>query len=167
MYVEAIGTLGQPGNIRSGIAVTNATTAAADAVFELFRLDGSLAATRTVNIPASGQFVRFLDDAELFPAIERPFRGVLRISSAAEIGVVGLRGRYNERTPASDFLITTTPPTLESAPATAAEQLFPQLVNGGGYTTQFVVFSGTAGQTSAGVLRFFRTDGSAFGLNLN
>ena len=88
---------------------------------------------------------------------------MLRISAPAEISVVGLRGRTNER---NDFLITTTPPTLESAPATSAEMLFPHLVNGGGYTTQFILFSGTAGQISSGTLLFYKTDGTALGLSL-
>jgi hypothetical protein len=45
--------------------------------------------------------------------------------------------------------------------------LFPQIVNGGDYTTQFILFSGAAGQSSNGVVRFFNEDGSVFNLNLN
>jgi hypothetical protein len=44
--------------------------------------------------------------------------------------------------------------------------LFPHLVNGGGYTTQFNLFSGTAGQTSLGTLRFYKPDGTPLGLSL-
>jgi hypothetical protein len=50
-------------------------------------------------------------------------------------GVVGLRGRYNER---SDFLISTTSPSSEAAPA-PAQSVFPFFADGGGYTTQFVL----------------------------
>src|SRR5262249_31314300 len=78
----------------------------------------------TIPLAALGQVAKFL--AEIFPNLPQPFHGVLRISSNANIAVVGLRGRYNERTtPGPDFLITTTPPTLESAAASNAGLLLP------------------------------------------
>ncbi len=164
MYVESSGTSGQPGNIQSGIAVANGGATAASVTFELFKADGTSAGlTRTIPIAPSGQYASFL--AEIFRGtLPQPFSGVLRISAPSSISVVGLRGRYNER---SEFLITTTPPALESAAASGAELLFPHLVNGGGYTTQFILFSGTAGQTSAGTLRFFNQNGAALSLILN
>ena len=117
----------------------------------------------TLQLPGNGQIPKFVH--ELF-TLTFPFRGILRITGGGGSGlsVVGLRGRYNER---GDFLITTTPPSNEGASASAAELLFPHIVNGGGYTTQFVLFSGTTGQTSAGTLRFLRQDGSAFNLTTN
>jgi hypothetical protein len=160
MYVEASGP---PSSIRTGIAVTNTSTSATSVTFELFDLNGAGLASKVINFGASSQLVNFLDDTVLFPNIPKPFKGVLRISAPAEISVVGLRGRTNER---NDFLITTTSPTLESSPATSAEMLFPHLVNGGGYTTQFILFSGTAGQISSGTLRFYKTDGTPLGLSL-
>ena len=83
-------------------------------------------------------------------------QGVLRISSAAAITVVGLRGRYNER---GDFLITTTPPVAENEPASAAEMVFPHIVEGAGYTTQFILFSGRPAQASSGTLKFLSQAG--------
>ena len=80
---------------------------------------------------------------------------------------MGLRGRYNERLPNADFLITTLPVINESGAPTAAELLFPHLVNGGGYTTQFILFSGTAGQASSGNLKFLKQDGAALELIVN
>jgi hypothetical protein len=47
-----------------------------------------------------------------------------------------LRGRLNER---SEFLVTTTPPVNENSVVTA-NGVFPQVVNGGGFTTQFVLY---------------------------
>jgi len=68
-------------------------------------------------------------------ALPRQFQGVLRLSTAsAALSVLGLRGRYNER---GNFLITTTPPVAETAPAAVGEVVFPHLVDSGGYTTQF------------------------------
>jgi hypothetical protein len=39
--------------------------------------------------------------------------------------------------------------------------LSPQLVDGGGYTTEFILFSGSAGQTFSGTLQFFTQSGAA------
>jgi hypothetical protein len=77
--------------------------------------------------------------------------------------VVALRQRYNER---GDYLITTTPPTLETGTPTTAPRSFPHFVNGDGYTTQFILFSGTAGQTAAGSVKFHRQDGTALPVTL-
>jgi len=168
-YVESSGADGQPGNIQSGIAVANNGAAAASVTFEVTNLDGSttgLPGPVTVSVPASGHTARFL--AQIFPTVPNPFKGVLRISTtAAGISVVGLRARYNERASAEAFIITTTPVSLEGAAPSSAESLFPHLVNGGGYTTQFILFSGSAGQSSSGNLRFVKPDGSGFNLTLN
>ena len=88
-----------------------------------------------------------------------PFQGVLRVSSTALISVLGLRGRYNER---GDFLITTTPPSNEAAARPTAGLYFPHIVDWEGYTTQFVLFSNQAGQSSSGTLRFFSQSGGAW-----
>ena len=41
---------------------------------------------------------------------------------------------------------------------------FPQLANGGGYTTQFILFSGSTGQTSAGTMRLYKQNGEPWDL---
>jgi hypothetical protein len=98
-----------------------------------------------------------------FGSLPLPFQGVLRASSTASISVMGLRGRYNER---GDFLMTTTPPANESAPASISPLFIPHLADGGGFTTQFVLFSGTAGPSSSGTLQFFAQSGSGLNLSL-
>ena len=69
---------------------------------------------------------------------------------------MGLRGRYNER---NDFIITTTPPVAEDEPAVQGETFFPHIVEGSGYTTQFILFSGQPGQAGSGTLRFLSQSG--------
>lgn len=164
MYAEETAT-GGIGAIQTGLAIANLDSSAATVNLELTDLTGaSTGQVGTVTVPGNGQVAKFLH--ELFPGLSFPFKGVLRITGggAAGLSVVGLRGRYNER---GDFLITTTPPTNEATAASAAELLFPHLVNGGGYTTQFILFSGTAGQASNGNLKFFKQDGTALNLTVN
>ena len=165
MYVETTAGGASIGTIQSGVAIANTASTAATVTLELTGLDGASAASPVlITVPGNGQIARFVH--ELFPTLALPFKGVLRISGGASSGmsITGLRARYNER---GDFLITTTPPSNEGNALTSAELLFPHLVNGGGWTTQFILFSGSAGQSSNGNLRFFKQDGTAFNLNLN
>jgi hypothetical protein len=166
MFVE--GTPGRttatPGSYSSGFAVANSTSSTASVTFQLFTLAGAdTGLTSTVQIPAFGQVAEFIED--LFPSLSLPFQGVMRISTSSPISVVGLRIRYNERP--GEFLMTTTPPTNENGPTPPPELDFPHILNGGGYTTQFVLFSGIAGQASSGNLNFFTQGGAAFNLNVN
>jgi hypothetical protein len=81
-----------------------------------------------------------------------PFRGVVRISSNSEISVIGLLSRFNER---NEFLFTATLQADENRPAPNGDGLIPQFADSGGFTTQFILLSGSSGQSSSGVIRFF------------
>jgi hypothetical protein len=99
-------------------------------------------------LPANAQVAEFVND--IFVGVSLPFQGVLRVSATgASVAVAALRGRYNER---GDFLMSTTPPTNENAPAPTTQMVFPHIVNGGGFTTQFILFSGAANQSASGNL---------------
>jgi hypothetical protein len=160
VYARSSGQTGQVGSIQTGLAIASAASAAS-VNLELFTFAGtSTGMQASLKIPASGQVTKFLN--EVFPALNE-FEGVLRISSDVPVAVTALRGRYNER---SDFLITTTPPVSESTPPSGSEMLFPELVDGGGYTTQFVVLSGVPGLSLSGTLRAFTQTGGNLALPL-
>ncbi len=161
-YVEVTSNTPGAGAIQSSIAITNNSSTSATVNFELNSLNGfSTGLTASAVIPPSGHTSKFVH--ELFPALSLPFRGVLRVSSSNSIVVVTLRTRYNER---GDFLITTTPATNEASASSSAELMFPHIVDRGGYTTQFILFSGLAGQSTAGTLRFFGQDGQPLSLTV-
>ncbi len=165
MYVELSGIPGRAGNIESGFAIANTSNAAGTVTLELTNMDGSttgLPAPVARTLPAAGQIVDSL--GSFFSNLPNPFRGVLRMSASSGISVVGIRSRYNEL---GSYLMTTTPPTNEGAAASSTELLFPHIVNGGGFTTEFIVFSGAAGQSPSGSLRFFGDDGAPLTLSLN
>ena len=164
VYIEASGTAGQPGSIRSGLALTNTSEAATVVLLELTNLDGTVTGlTESITIPASGQVAKFID--EIFLSLTTPFSGILRVTSTAtDMAVVGLRLTTNER---SDFLITTTPPSDETSATTSADLFFPHFVDSGGWTTQFILFSGTAAQTTLGTLSFIDQTGQALDLSVN
>ena len=137
-YIEANANPGFPGAVESGIAIANNSAATATVNFELTGLDGaSTGLTSTVFIPPSGHVSKIIKD--LFPTLSVSFQGILRITSASTISVVSLRMRYNER---GDLLLTTMPVSNEGSPSTAAELIFPQIADQGGYSTEFILFSG-------------------------
>ncbi len=163
MYAEVRGTPGRPGSVRSAIAISNASSTFTTVNFELTTLDGvSTGLSASAVVPGSGHIAKFID--ELFPALPLPFQGELRmISTTSSVAVVGLRQRMNER---EEILITTMPATSAGGTATNDEQLFPHIVDGEGWTTQFILFSGVSGQSSSGTLQFFSKDGTPLGLDL-
>ena len=127
VYVEASGMPNQPGSIRSGLAITNAEATANTVTLEVTHLDGSLAVPpATLTLPPSGQIARFLD--EIF-SLPDNFSGVVRVTSTAEVAIVGLRLRVNER---GELKVTTNPPSNEMEPATTVERFFPHIVDSGG-----------------------------------
>ena len=99
----------------------------------------------------------FLNQIQGFQSLGT-FKGVLRITSGFnQLAVVGLRSRYNER---QEFLITTTAPVIESYYSSSPAYLFPRFADGGGFTTQFILFNASSGQTT-GVIRFNNQSGQA------
>jgi virginiamycin B lyase len=151
-------------SVYTGLAIANLSPDPASVNLELMTLAGAATGSLgTATIPGRGQTSTLLGQIQGFGNLVLPFQGLLRISTASQAGiaVTGLRGRNNER---GDFLITATPPVSESNSTSGSEMLFPHLVDGGGYATQFVLFSGSAGQSSSGIVRFFGHTGRGLAL---
>jgi uncharacterized protein (TIGR03437 family) len=158
IYAEAGGSSGsaKPGAIQTGIAVCNPTTSNVTASFDLTNLDGtSTGFSGALTIPATGQIATFLNQIPGFSSAPSTFKGILRVGGPGLL-VTGLRGRSNER---GDFLITTTAPVSENSTPSTAGFVFPQLADGGGYSTQVILFSGAAGQATNGSLQFISQSG--------
>jgi hypothetical protein len=153
IYVETVA------NIQTGVALANPSSASITVSLEATTLSGTPAGlSGAVTIPANGQLAAFLGQIPGFERMTTPFRGVLRISTAAASGVAvaGLRGRNNER---GDFLVATVPSVDENANTPKTQIAFPHFVEGGGYTTQFILFSGATRLFASGVLRLFDQTG--------
>ena len=162
LYAESSGTPNQAGSIRTGLAIANAADTDNMVTLEVTGLDGAMAmgvAPVMLPLPPSGQVARFID--EIFDSLPPNFSGVLRVTSTADVAVVGLRLRYNRR---GELKMTTTPPSIETDAPTMADRYFPHIVDSRGWSTQFILFSGTAGQASSGTLSFFDTEGEPWDL---
>ena len=161
VYAEASGTLGQMGSISTGLAITNAADTSNTVTLEVTNLDGSLAvAPATLALPPSGQVARFLNDIFSLPD---NFFGVLRVTSTADVAIVALRLRVNAK---REIKVTTLAPSNEMDPATSAETFFPHIADSGGWSTQFILFSGAAGQASSGTLTFIDASGQPLDLSV-
>jgi hypothetical protein len=166
LFVESAGNFsaGEAGSLQTGIAIANAEENTTTVNLDLTTMSGTNVATSSVVIPGRGQTALFLNQFTGFSVVPSSFQGILRITSNSpgNISVIGLRGRYNER---RDFLLATTPAGNESIPFPTGETLFPYLVEGGGYTTQFILSSAGAG-SSSGWVRFFTPVGQPLNLTL-
>jgi len=156
MYVESRAAVDTVGAVDTGIGIANTSATAATVNLDLTSLNGMMVQqTAIVTVPPSGHISRFLH--ELFPNLPTPFRGVLRINAnTSQIVVAGLLTRFNER---GEFLIATTPASNELTPSQMGELIMPHIVDNGGLTTQFVVFSGSQYQSGVGILSFFDQSG--------
>jgi hypothetical protein len=154
-FVETNSGKATPGTIETGIAVANNSSVPALVNFQLTDMAGASVATAApLTVPAQGHISRTVP--ELFPTIDftaflAPFRGVLRMTSSNFVAVASLRIRFNER---GDVLVTTTPVSNEASPSSIAQLLFPQVLDGAGFTSELVLFSGILGQISSGTVQF-------------
>jgi hypothetical protein len=147
MYAEASGTIGAPGAIQSGVALANLGSTPATVFLDLTDLNGNPLGSTSYNVDPNALLSKFVN--EIFPSVALPLKGVLRISTSGTVSVAALRGRWNERT---EFLMSTTPPTNENSSPALSPLVFAQIANGGGFTTQFVLYSGTLNQAANGNL---------------
>ncbi len=125
--------------LQTGIAIANTAASVANIQFELLRLDGQPSGyAGSTTLAPNGHVAMFLNEIPGLKSLPSSFRGVLHISSDTSISAIGLRTRYNER---GDFLISTTPAIADNTPSSTEEFVFPQVVSGSGYTTEFILIN--------------------------
>jgi hypothetical protein len=160
MYAET----GAGNGSQTGVAIVNSSNIQSRVDFQLTRMDGTPAATGSVVIPPFGQSALSLDQ---IPGLDSLYasQGILRISSAdqAQIAVAGILGRVNER---GDVLLTTMPTVNEDTPASETA-VFPLVVDGSGFTTQFIMFSGRRTEPASGHLQLFSQSGGTLNVTVH
>ena len=125
--------------LQTGIAIANTAASVATIQFQLLTLDGQPSGyAGSTTLDPSGHMATFLNEIPGLHSLPSSFRGVLHISSNTSISAIGLRTRYNER---GDFLISTTPAIADNTASTTEQFVFPQVVSGSGYTTDFILIN--------------------------
>jgi sugar lactone lactonase YvrE len=125
--------------LRTAIAIANISASNANIQFELLTMDGRPSGyAGSTTLDSNGHVAVFLNEIPGLNNLPSNFQGMLHVSSNTAISAIGLRTRYNER---GDFLISTTPAIADNAAPTTQELIFPHVVSGGGYTTEFILMN--------------------------
>lgn len=136
----------------TGLAIAAPNATPLHLQLSAFQTDGiSPAGSGTVDLGGNGHDARF---ANQFLSLPTGFTGLLDIYSPLPFVAATLRSLTNSR---GDFLLTMFPVADAIQPA-PFPIVFPQIVDGGGYRTQFILLS-TAGGANA-ILSYFGDDGS-------
>jgi len=146
--------------VQTAIIIANPSVDPVTVTVEATTLSGASAnLTGLLTIPGNGQILTLEGQIPGFEKIDASFEGVLRISTGTASGVaVGVfRVGVNER---GDLVLSAFPPVDETATTLRTALAFPQYVNGGGFTTRVVLFSGRANTASWGVMRLFDQSGT-------
>lgn len=134
----------------TGLALGNPGSTSLNITLRAFQMDGSTrigTSKGPVRLDGKGHVASFI--GEQISGLPEGFRGVLDIVSDSPFAALTLRSLVNER---NDFLITTFPVADMNKPA-PAPIIFPQIADGGGFTTEFILLS--AGLPGATTVSFF------------
>ena len=127
----------------TGLAIASTTTAGATVTLKAYGPDGTTAAgTGSLQLAGSGHSAGFA--GQLVSGLPPGFTGVLDISSTSAFSALTLRSLWNDR---CDFLLTTMP-IADATRAAPSPIVFPQIVDGGGYVTQFILLSAGGAATT-------------------
>jgi hypothetical protein len=138
----------------TGLAIANVDASGSSITFQAYQMDGTTAAGSSLGpLPLSGNGyeANYIDG--FVGGLPSGFTGVLDISANKPFAALTLRTLYNEN---NDSLITTFP-VADANRAAPASIVFPHIVKGGGYVSQFILISPT--QSADTTLRFYDEDG--------
>lgn len=145
-------------NHSTGLAVANVDSTLAAIEVSAYEADGTTAAGRSlgpIQLAGGGHDSRFVH--QLIEGLPAGFTGVLDISSPTPFAALTLRSLNNER---GEFLMTTFP--IADSNVSAPWPYFPQVADGGGYTTEFILISRAGGWGAGATLVFYSEDGTAW-----
>jgi hypothetical protein len=146
-------------NHNTGLAIANVAVATNGISIDAFQIDGSTAAGQSkgpLPLPAKGYTAAFADS--FISGLPENFKGVLDIRSTTPFAALTLRSLVNER---GDFLMTAFP-TADAYRTAPVPIVFPHIVDGGGYETQFIFLSATGGSITD--LTFYDEQGRPWGV---
>jgi hypothetical protein len=142
----------QSGGHNTGLALASPSNVPFSVNVNAFQPNGTiLMGSGTVELKGNGHDAKFIN--EIIPSLPAGFTGVLDVQSPVPFAALTLRSLTNSR---GDFLLTTFP--IADANASApAPIIFPQIADGGGFRTEFILLN-TAG-TTISTLNLFSDDG--------
>jgi hypothetical protein len=145
----------QSGGHATGLALVNPAESGIKVRIRALRPDGSPpleTAETLVDLEGKGHASRFV--AQFLAQLPAHFTGTLDVSSETPFAALTLRSLTNGR---GDFLLNAMPVADLQQPAPKS-MIFPQIVHGGGYSTEFILLG--PGAPSTTILNFFGNDGA-------
>jgi photosystem II stability/assembly factor-like uncharacterized protein len=142
------------GGHNTGLAIANLTNTYASITITAFQSDGVTGIGTShgpLLLPPNGHEAHFAN--EFVAGFPDGFVGVLDIISSTPFAALTLRSLNNER---NDFLLATFP-VADMTRAAPAPIVFPQIADGGGLVTQFILIG--AGGASSVIINFYGNDG--------
>jgi enterochelin esterase-like enzyme len=148
------GVLGVPGrsdsgtvNINTGIGVVNYGSYAAQITYALRNINGSVVANGQGSLDPGHHFAKFINQLSnvasgLVLPPDLQFAS-LDITSDQPLSVIALRMTTNQR---GESLFTTTPVADLNLPAANTSIYFPQLADGGGWTTSLILMNASGSE---------------------
>jgi Zn-dependent metalloprotease len=158
---SGVGTL----NIDTGLAMANPGTTAASLTFTLRDKNGQTITTGHGTLAAGAHRATFVDQLNtIAPDFNLPatfststLYGSLEVASTQPVSLLALRLTANQR---GDTLLTSTPVADLSKAQTTSTVYFPQLADGGGFTTSILLLN-TSTATETGTIALSADDGTA------
>ena len=149
--------------IDTGLALINRGAAKATITFTLRQLDGQVLSVGTGSLAKGEHIARYLWQLpEIVSGFSIPpsfaaetLFGTLEMASDQPLSVVALRLTTNQR---GEMLMTSTPTADLTRALSTAPVYFPQLADGGGYTTTIMLLN-TSSIVETGRLRIYGNDG--------
>ncbi|MDD5541926.1 MAG: hypothetical protein PHX83_02005 [Acidobacteriia bacterium] len=140
----------------TGLAMANPTGSPLSVTLAAFQVDGATPAGNgngNASLNGNGHVAKFA--GEFISGLPIGFTGVLDITSSSPFAALTLRELINGR---GDALLTTFPIADFTRPA-PTPIIFPQIADGGGFRTQFILLGATGASTDT--LNFFGDSGAA------
>lgn len=144
------------GGHNTGLAIANPGDSEMTINLWAFQTDGNTqvgASPTSITLVANGHVARFVE--EIISGLPDDFTGILYFSSwpPAPFAALTLRSLTNSR---NDFLLTTFPVFTRDLPL-GIPLVFPQIADGGGYRTQFILLNSSGAVSTT--LTFYNDDG--------
>ncbi len=145
---------------QTGLALVNTGSAAASAALLVYDEKGKQAATTTLTLAPGEHVSKFL--VEWFGQGFAPLRGALEVRSDQPLGALALRGTTNDE---GQFIMTSIPARGDAAPLLNTDGALPQVADGGGYQTEWLLLN-PFDMPLSGKVSFRRSNGSTWPLTI-
>jgi immune inhibitor A len=151
-------------NVNTGFAAVNTSSSPANVIFRLYDANKTLLAEGNGPMAAGSHVAKFINEVvTLAPNFHLPSDfstatqyASLEIESNQPLSIVALRLTINQR---GDLLLTSTPIADLTQGTSTSPLFFPQLVDGGGFKTTFILMN-TSNTLETGTLKLLKNDGT-------